>query len=82
MANQDLESAIIHALQDMDGAVPVEDLRNELKVEYGVDRGKRAIQTRLRDMAEEGAVDRARIKTSGPGRPPYYYKSQGEYPRL
>jgi hypothetical protein len=73
MANQDLESAIIRALQNMDGAVPVEDLRNELKVEYGVDRGKRAIQTRLRDMAEGGAVDRARIKTSGPGRPPYYY---------
>jgi len=70
---EEIQSLIKQTLRDLDGAVPVEELQQELKQGHDVDRGKRALQTRLREMAEKGEIERARIKTSGPGRPPYYY---------
>ncbi|UVE50773.1 hypothetical protein KU306_02460 [Haloferax larsenii] len=73
MTEQSIRTLIKEVLSKVDGGVTVEELQSLLKDEYGVDRGERSLQSLLKRMVEAEDLERGRVSTDGPGRPPYYY---------
>jgi hypothetical protein len=61
------------ALDGTDGGLRASDVYDELVSRYNLDTSERTVNEVLRNMAEEGTLNRRRMSDGSRGRPPYYY---------
>lgn len=81
MTNAELRDNIISVLYDTDGGQSAEAINERLSQQFGVDLGLRALQEELKEMVEDGELERERLSDGTPGRPPYYYFVKGSIPK-
>lgn len=78
MTNTELRDNVLSVLYKTDGGRTAESISESLSQEFGVDLGLRALQNELKEMVEDGELERERISDGSPGRPPYYYFVKGD----
>lgn len=77
MSKNQICDSIMAVLNRTNGGLAVEEIRDELKKSFDIERGERSLQNELKQMVDDGELERERISNGTPGRPPYYYYLDG-----
>lgn len=77
MTQDQVRDSIVTILNQTDGGLTVEAIREALEQQFGIERGERSLQDELKQMVEDELLERERLSNGTPGRPPYYYFVNG-----
>jgi len=77
VSQNQLRDSIVAILNRTNEGQTVEEIREELKESFDIERGERSLQDELKQMVDDGELERERLSNGTPGRPPYYYFLDG-----